>query len=93
MYAVSRDISERIAARLNSLADTYVTRPTNRYVVEPYPDGSRGWRRDTATKFGVIRRWRYADRPELGEFGGEFMWLGYLDETRGTSVEIEKGRA
>jgi hypothetical protein len=23
--------------------------------------------------FGVVERWRYADRPELGDFGGRFL--------------------
>lgn len=25
-------------------------------------------------KFGIIGRWKYPDRPELGWFGGAFVW-------------------
>lgn len=24
--------------------------------------------------WGIVARWRYSDNPELGEFGGEFLW-------------------
>ena len=34
------------------------------YVVKRYP-GMGG--------FGIVERWRYADRPELGTFGGAFI--------------------
>jgi hypothetical protein len=78
MYGTTKENAERLAARFTELARVYPTRPTNRYVVEPYPDGTPGWTRATATRFGVVRRWHYADRPELGEFGGEFMRLDGL---------------
>jgi hypothetical protein len=65
-YGTTRENAERIAAALNDpqrLAAEVQARPTTRYIVDAYP-GTR--------QFGVVRRWRYADRPDLGELGGGF---------------------
>ena len=64
-YSVAtEELAQRAAAYLAATPDRPIvelTRPTARYVVQRYGDG-----------WGVVRRWRNADRPDLGEFGGAF---------------------
>jgi hypothetical protein len=43
-----------------------------RYRVARYPDLNLP--RDQ-WDWGVVREWRYEDRPELGWFGGGFVWF------------------
>lgn len=55
--------ADEYAAELNERDPFYdPSRPTTRYVVTRY-----------GAEWGIVRRWRYADRPELGEFGGAFI--------------------
>jgi hypothetical protein len=73
-YGTTKQEAERIAAELNARKDNgtltvtdHGERPTTRYIVECYSKGLGLW--------GVVRRWTYSDRPDLGEFGGAFTWL------------------
>lgn len=73
MYGTpSKAAAEEYATELNRLDRFYdPSRPTVRYVVAPYATNELS----QPLQWGVIRKWRYADRPELGEFGGAFVFM------------------
>lgn len=48
-----------------------------RYVVEQYPGIADSW--------GVVERWRYGDRPDLGEFGSSFIDSAILRRVAGAA--------
>jgi hypothetical protein len=74
IYGTSQESAERLAAALRdrrigkyaSLSEPTASRRVIGYRVQRYT-GSAGW--------GIVERWVYADRPELGEFGGGFVNL------------------
>lgn len=67
-YGTTKEQAEAHAADFNKRDPYYdPNRPTEDYVVRLY-SGTKSW--------GIVRRWRYADRKELGVFGGAFIWLG-----------------
>lgn len=52
-------------------------RTISRYIVGKYPmpDGKEYDKvQDFRFDWGVVERWTYDDRPDLGEFGGGFVW-------------------
>ena len=80
-YGTTKELAERACVWLNAHPEHFVSadKPTTRYVVERYPTPYGRYPRtgaiDYLHDFGVVRKWRYADSPELAEFGGEFTHL------------------
>lgn len=86
-YAPSKEAAERAAKRLAAyrvglpVSDpTMPGRTVTGYVVERYTMPNSKFRHSTIGdayhfEWGVVERWRYDDRPDLGEFGGAFVDL------------------
>jgi hypothetical protein len=76
MYGMAKDEAEKRAAQLNSerIGETALSgygKIARRYTVQPH-----AWECDgTPRLWGVVERWTYADRPDLGEMGGAFVWF------------------
>lgn len=79
--APNREAAERAAARLESERKGKPMgggRTVSRYMVDEYPTPfgeHRNTKGDYRFNWGVVERWTYDGRPELGEFGGAFYWL------------------
>lgn len=78
VFGTTKELAERACVWLNANPLDDPARPTTRYVVERYADPNGKCREkgiDYAFDWGVVRKWRYADRPDLDEFGGAFTVL------------------
>ncbi len=69
-YGVTKERAEQCAIELRKRIGQHAlygyTRTATGYIVQPYPG---------TDLFGVVERWTYDNRPELGEFGGAFVLL------------------
>lgn len=73
-YGTTKEHAERLAAGLRikrigrhaSLTSNGYNKTVTDYQVTLYTN---------TTLWGVVERWRYSDRPDLGEFGGAFIDL------------------
>lgn len=76
MYGTTKERAEELAAILNEQTGaTFRDNPVERFEVHAH-----SWAPNSRipTSYGIVARWRYADRPELGVFGGEFLALGSI---------------
>lgn len=80
-YAPNQEAAERIAAELTKQRTGKPSvfgpgRTVTRVVVDKYayPNG-RFRDKEGAFEWGCVEKWTYDDRPELGEFGGAFLYL------------------
>ena len=70
------DTVAELAADLNRKIAEGATFCHEGYTVATFHVRPHGWAADNAPlAWGIVPRWHYPDRPDLGEFGGSFMPL------------------
>lgn len=82
-YAPSKEAAERIAAALTTQRASKPAvfgpgRTVTRIVADKFatPIGRFNDKDDKGRyEWGCVEKWTYDDRPELGEFGGAFLYL------------------
>lgn len=75
--APSKEAAERaiakLAPRIGGRAAAGADRTVTRHILERYPNPDGQFKHnDFCFDWGVVERWTYNDRPDLGEFGGAF---------------------
>jgi hypothetical protein len=71
-YATTQDDAERLAASLSPQIGKHASLTPNGY--DKTVTGYRVERYAGGKGFGIVERWVYDDRPDIGEMGG-----GYVD--------------